>query len=69
MRVKSPRGIFPWFTVIEGIAGFVLQCWLFADVNANGLLPPNHIAGILSFALLALVLVLCWLGSRNETDL
>ena len=69
MSIKSPRGIFPWFTVIEGVAGFVLQCGLFSSVNADGLLPHNHIAGILSFALLAMTLVICWLGSREESDL
>lgn len=69
MKLKAPRGIFPWFTVIEGIAGFVVQCWLFAAVDSNGLLPQNHAAGIASFALLALTLVICWFGSRDEQDI
>ena len=69
MSTKSRSGIFPWFTVIEGIAGFFMQCWLFSTVDANGLLPPYHIAGIISFSLLALTLVICWVGSREEKDL
>lgn len=69
MNTESRSGIFPWFTVIEGIAGFFLQCWLFSAIDLNGLLPAGHVAGILSFGLLALTLVICWLGARNEEDL
>ena len=69
MNNRSPKGIFPWFTVIEGMAGFFMQCWLFSSIDDNGLVPPFHIAGILSFALLALTLVICWLGSKGEKDL
>ena len=69
MNTQSRHGIFPWFTVIEGIAGFFLQCWLFSAINAKGLLPADHIAGYLSFGLLALTMVICWLGARNEEDL
>ena len=69
MSAKTTRGIFPWFTVIEGLVGFFLQCWLFSSLDANGLLAPNHPAGILSFALLAMTLVICWFGSRGEKDL
>ena len=69
MKLNAPRGIFPWFTVIEGIVGFVMQCWLFSSLDANGLLTPYHPAGILSFVLLALTLVICWFGSRGEKEL
>ena len=69
MDNRPSRGIFPWFTVIEGLVGFSMQCWLFSSVDANGLLPANHLGGIFSFVLLALTLVLCWLGSRDEQDL
>ena len=68
MNTQPRSGIFPWFTMIEGIAGFFLQCWLFSAINAKGLLPTNHIAGYLSFGLLALTLVICWLGARSEED-
>lgn len=69
MNTESRSGIFPWFTIIEGIAGFFLQCWLFSTIDLSGLLPANHIAGILSFALLALTLAICWFGARKEEDL
>ena len=69
MNTESRSGIFPWFTVIEGIMGFFLQCWLFSSINADKLLPENHIAGILSYCLLALTMVICWVGSRKEEDL
>lgn len=69
MNTESRRGIFPWFTVIEGIMGFFLQCWLFSSINSHKLLPADHIAGYLSLGLLALTLVICWLGSRHEEDL
>lgn len=67
---NTPRkGIFPWFTIIEGIVGFFMQCWLFSSADQKGLLPPYHIAGIISFLLLAMTLVICWVGSRQEKDL
>lgn len=69
MSTQPRSGIFPWFTIVEGIAGFFLQCWLFSAINAKGLLPTNHIAGYLSFGLLALTMVICWLGARSEEDL
>lgn len=69
MNTQPRRGIFPWFTIIEGIMGFLLQCWLFSAINADKLLPNNHIAGIACYCLLALTMVICWLGSRKEEDL
>ena len=42
MNTQPRSGIFPWFTIIEGIAGFFLQCWLFSSINAKGLLPTNN---------------------------
>ena len=62
MNTQSRSGIFPWFTIVEGIAGFFLQCWLFSSINAKELLPTNHIAGYLSFGLLALTMVICCLA-------
>lgn len=69
MNTQSRSGIFPWFTIIEGIAGFLLQCWLFSSINSHHLLPTDHIAGYFSLGLLALTLAICWLGARNEEDL
>ena len=69
MNTQPRSGIFPWFTIIEGIMGFFLQCWLFSAIDSNKLLPENHIAGIACYCLLALTMVICWLGSRKEQDL
>ncbi len=50
--------LLPLFTLIAGIIGFGLRLWLFlTGVDERGLLPANHIAGILSFVLAAIVLV------------
>ena len=68
MHISSRRGIFPWFTIIEGIAGFFMQCWLFSTADGTGLLPQYHFAGIVSFLLLALTLAICWMGARAEED-
>lgn len=69
MGIFSKKGIFPWFTIIEGVAGYFMQCWLFSAMDDRGLLPRYHIAGIASFLLLALTLLICWLGSRGEKEL
>ena len=68
MRFSSKTGIFPWFTISEGFIGFLLQCWLFSDMDGNGLLPQYHFAGIMSLLLLAITLVICWMGARVEAD-
>lgn len=68
MHISSKRGIFPWFTIMEGIAGFFMQCWLFSATDAQGLLPRYHFAGILSFLLLALTLGICFIGARKEPE-
>lgn len=57
--------LFPWFPLFAGIVGFALQFWLFSLTDNKGLLPQNHISGILSFVLLALVLAVCWFGVQN----
>ena len=69
MGIFSKKAVFPWFTVAEGISGFFMQCWLFSTADDRGLLPRYHFAGIMSFVLLALTLVICWMGSREEKDL
>lgn len=56
MRNTSNPKYFPWITVFTGIVGAALQFWLLSSVDATGLLPKNHIAGTLSFLLLALIL-------------
>lgn len=69
MKFLSKKGVFPWFTVIEGIVGFFMQCWLFSSADSRGLLPRFHFAAIASFVLLAITLVICWVGARAEHDL
>lgn len=69
MHISSRRGIFPWFTIIEGIIGFFMQCWLFSTANERGLLPQTHFAGIASFLLLAMTLAICFLGARQEKEI
>ncbi len=59
MRHFSKQGIFPWFTLLAGLIGGVFQFWLLSAADKQGLLPKNHIAGILSFLLLAFTLGAC----------
>lgn len=66
MRHTSHSGIFPWLTVFSGILGFALQFWLLSSRDAKGLLPHNHIAGILSFLLLAFTLAAIFLLLRKS---
>ena len=58
-------GLFPWITLFTGIVGFAMQCWLLSLSDNRGLLPKNHIAGILSVILLALTLGICFLLLRK----
>ena len=64
MKYLSKKGFFPCFTIALGVAGFIMQCWLFSATDNQGLLPQNHIAGAVSLALLALTLAVCWMGTR-----
>ena len=59
MNQASKPGLFPWFTLFAGILGVALRCWLLSLADANALLPENHIAGVLSFILLAITLGVC----------
>ena len=56
MRNTSTPVFLPWFTILTGIVGFSLRFWLLSSADSRGLLPQNHIAGILSFLLLAVTL-------------
>ena len=47
--------IYPWFSIITGIGGFILQYWLFAGLDDGKLLPEHHLASLLSVILLAIV--------------
>ncbi len=60
MTALIKKYFFPVFSLVMGAMGFCLRDWLFIK-GQEGLLPENHIAGILSFLLLATVLaVLAW---------
>ena len=65
MNCSSQKGLFPWVTILAGLVGFVLRSWLFSAVDSKGLLPTNHISGILIFILLALTLGMCLIGLKG----
>ena len=65
MRNTSNPGVFPWLTVFTGTVGLALQFWLLSSKDSKGLLPQNHIAGILSFLLFALTLAAIFLLIRK----
>lgn len=65
MNHSVKQGLFPGFSILTGLVGFALQCWLFSMTDKRGLLPQNHIAEILCFGLLALTVTVCWLVSRT----
>lgn len=67
MGSSNTPGPFPWATIFAGIVGFSLRCWLLSDTDAKGLLPHNHIAGILCLVLLAVVLIICGLFARKAS--
>lgn len=58
--------ILPLFTLIAGVIGFGLRLWLFlTGEDQRGLLPADHIAGILAFVLTAIVMVVLALCVRT----
>ena len=65
MKKTYQPGLFSWFAIFTGAVGFSLRCWLFSAADANGLLPENHLAGILTFLLLALTLFVCGMGIKK----
>lgn len=65
MKKTFQPGLFSWFAIFTGAVGFSLRCWLFSAVEPNGLLPENHIAGILTFLLLAMTLFACYMGVKK----
>ena len=56
MNGNTKQGLFPWFSLLTGSFGFALRCWLLSSVDDKGLLPANHVAGIVCFLLLAATL-------------
>lgn len=65
MNHSSQRKLFPWITILAGLIGFGLRSWLFSSVDSKGLLPTNHIAGILTFILFALTLGVCFIQLKG----
>jgi len=65
MNHSSKPSLFPWVPLLAGGIGFILRRWLLSTADAENLLPKNHIAGTLSFLLLALVLGICFLQVRK----
>ena len=65
MKNTLKKGALPFVSICLGIFGLALRCWLFSTIDANGLLPQNHIAGILSFVLLAIFLFIDFLATQN----
>lgn len=62
--------LLPLFTLIASLVGFGLRLWLFlTGTDERGLLPANHIAGILSFVLTAIVLAVLVLCTHKLTPL
>lgn len=62
--------LLPLFTLIASLVGFGLRLWLFlTGTDERGLLPANHIAGILSFVLTAIVLAMLVLCTHKLTPL
>ena len=64
MKTLSKTRFFPWSTLVVGLIGFALRCWLFSDFQ-GGLLPANHPAGALCFVLLALMLAAIGFAVKN----
>ena len=67
MGTLTKTRFFPWTTLLVGLIGFALRCWLYSGTE-DSLLPANHPAGTLCFILLALVLAACWFGVQNVSS-
>ena len=65
MKQFPKTEIFSFFSVVFGIIGMALQSWLFSTVDSSGLLSHSHIASILSFILLAVLVAVNALFLKN----
>ncbi len=59
------RCAFPWLALFAGLIGLAMQSWLISSANDRGLLPSVHLATILCFLLLAVILEVCLLILRT----
>lgn len=57
MKQLSKSALFPWLTLLAGSVGLALRIGLLSCRDAGGLLPRNHITGILLLLLLAALMV------------
>lgn len=64
MKSITKTRFFPWSTLLVGIIGFALRCWLYSGLEGN-LLPAHHPAGTICFILLAIMLAAIWLAVQN----
>ena len=65
MKNSLRRHIFPWFTLLTGVISLAMQSWLLSSINIRGLLPADHIAGIVSLLLLIAILGTCLILLRK----
>ena len=64
MKIITKTRLFPWTTLLVGLIGFALRCWLYSEQEGN-LLPAHHPAGTICFILLAIMMAAIWLGVQN----
>lgn len=64
MKTINKTRLFPWTTLLVGLIGFALRCWLYSDVEEK-LLPAHHPAETICFILLAVMIAAIWLGVQN----
>lgn len=68
MDSSSKTNLFPWITILAGTIGLAIRVVLLSLADSKGLLPGNHIAGILSIVLTALALGGILLVARKAAD-
>ncbi len=68
MGNSSKTNLFPWITLLAGAVGLAMRVVLLSMTDSKGLLPGNHIAGILSIVLAILVLGGILLVARRAGD-
>ena len=65
MKQVSKTGLYSFLTMLLGLIGLILRIWLFSSVDSKGLLPAAHIADILSYVLLGIVLMVYCFGAKS----
>ena len=57
MKQFPKTEVYSIFSILAGLAGIAMQSWLLTTVDHKGLLTRNHISAIISFLLLAAIVV------------